>query len=142
MTRFIDPFDEMDRMLAAAGGRWRGGHMLLDAFEKDDVYVLRFDVAGVSNDDIDITVENNVLTVRAQRDIEDTVGANWIVRERPTGIHSRSVRLGQKLDVTDISAAYDNGVLMVSIPIKEEAKPQKIDVEVTSSREAIEASTV
>ncbi len=141
MTRFIDPFDEMDRMLATMGGRWRGGHMLLDAYEKDDVYVLRFDLPGVSKEDIDLTVENNVLTVKAQRELEDTVGANWIIRERPTGIHSRSVRLGQRLDVTEIGANYENGVLLVSIPIKEEAKPHKIEVEVGSPVEAIEASS-
>ena len=141
MARFIDPFDEMDRMLATMGGRWRGGHMLLDAYEKDDVYVLRFDLPGVSKEDIDLTVENSVLTVKATREIEDTVGANWIVRERPTGIHSRSVKLGQRLDVTEIKASYDNGVLFVSIPIKEEAKPHKIEVDVTSTTDAIEASS-
>jgi HSP20 family protein len=140
VTRFMDPFDEMDRMLSAVGSTWRGGRMPLDAFEKDDVYTLRFDLPGVDADDLDITVEDKILTVRAQRSFEDTVGANWMLRERPTGIHSRSVRLGSRLDGGAVSASYDNGVLTILIPIKEEAKPQKIEVSVTSVPEAIEAS--
>ncbi len=142
MTRYFDPFEGFDRMLASAQGQWRGGQMLLDAYEKDDVYVLRFDLPGVSQDDIDLTVENNVLTVRARRDIEDTVGANWLIRERPSGVHSRSVRLGQRLDVSEISARYESGVLAVNIPIREEAKPQKIEVEIADMTPAIEAASV
>jgi HSP20 family protein len=141
VTRFVDPFDEMDRMMSAMGSTWRGGRMPLDAFEKDGVYTLRFDLPGVASEDLDITVENKVLTVRAQRTFEDTVGANWMLRERPTGIHSRSVRLGDRLDAGEVSASYDNGVLTIVIPIKEEAKPQKISVEVSSTPEAIEASS-
>ena len=141
MTRFImDPFEEMDRMLSSMGTSWRGGRMPLDAFEKDGVTTLRFDLPGVDADDLDITVENQVLTVKAQRTFEDNVGANWMLRERPTGIHSRSVRLGDRLDAGKVAASYDNGVLTISIPIREEAKPQKIDVAVTTSPDAIEAS--
>lgn len=141
MTRLImDPFDEMDRMLSSVGSTWRGGRMPLDAFEKDGVYTLKFDLPGVESEDLDITVENKVLTVKAQRSFEDTVGANWMLRERPTGIHSRSVRLGDRLDASEVAASYDNGVLSITIPVKEEAKPQKIDVSVTSTPEAIEAN--
>ena len=140
MTRFMDPFDEMDRMLAAMGTTWRGGRMPLDAFEKDGEYTLRFDLPGVDADDLDITVENKVLTVKAQRSFEDTVGANWMLRERPTGIHSRTVRLGDRLDAGQVSASYDNGVLTITIPVKEEAKPQKIEVGVNATPEAIEAN--
>jgi HSP20 family protein len=138
MTRFIDPFEEMDRMLAAAGGSWRGGRMPLDAYEKDGVYTLRFDLPDVDSEDLDIVVEDQVLTVTAKRAMEDTVGVNWMLRERPTGIHSRQVRLGDKLDASNVSANYDNGVLTVTIPVREEAKPQKIEVAVT--REAIPAN--
>ena len=140
MTRFVDPFDEMDRMLATMGGRWRGGQMPLDAYEKDGVYTLKFDLPGVSNDDIDLTVENKTLTVKAQRRFEDTVGANWMLRERATGIHSRTVRLGDRLDASQVAASYDDGVLTVTIPVKEEAKPQKIEVTTTTTNEAIEAN--
>ena len=140
MTRFADPFDEMDKMLATMGGRWRGGQMPLDAFEKDGVYTLKFDLPGVSNDDIDLTVENKTLTVKAQRSFEDTVGVNWMLRERATGIHSRTVRLGDRLDTGQVAASYDEGVLTVTIPVKEEAKPHKVEVTSSSTTDAIEAN--
>ena len=140
MARFIDPFDEMERILGTAGSRWRGGVMPLDAYEKDGEYVLRFDLPGIEPDKIDVTVEDRVLTVKAERSIEDTVGANWILRERPTGIHSRQVRLGDSLDVGNVGADYTEGVLTVTLPIREEALPQKIEV-TAHKQEAIEASS-
>jgi len=138
MARFIDPFEEMERMLGGAGNRWRGGVMPLDAYEKDGEYVLRFDLPGIDSDKIDVTVEDRVLTVKAERRIEDTVGANWILRERPTGIHSRQVRLGDSLDVGNVDADYSEGVLTVTLPVREEALPQKISV-TSHQRQAIEA---
>ena len=111
----------------------------LDAYEKDGEYVLRFDLPGTDPDKIDVTVEDRVLTVKAERRMEDTTGANWILRERPTGIHSRQVRLGDSLDVGNVGADYTEGVLTVTLPIREEALPQKIDV-TAHQREAIEAS--
>jgi len=140
MARFIDPFEEMERMLGASGARWRGGVMPLDAYEKDGEYVLRFDLPGVDPEKIDVTVEDRILTVKAERRVEDTVGANWILRERPTGIHSRQVRLGDSLDVGNVGADYTEGVLTVTLPIREEALPQKIEV-TAHKQEAIEASS-
>jgi HSP20 family protein len=138
MARFIDPFQEMDRMLSAAAERARAGVMPLDAFEKDGVYTLRFDLPGVDPDKIDVTIEDKVLTVKAERIFEDTVGANWMLRERPTGIHSRQVRLGDSLDAEKVDTAYVEGVLTVTLPVREEAMPRKIEV-MSHKREAIEA---
>jgi len=140
MARFIDPFEEMERMLGTTGNRWRGGVMPLDAYEKDGEYVLRFDLPGIDPDKIDVAIEDRVLTVKAERSIEDTVGANWILRERPTGIHSRQVRLGDSLDVGNVDADYTEGVLTVTLPVREEALPQKIAV-TAQRRQAIEASS-
>ena len=140
MARFIDPFEEMERMLGTTGSRWRGGVMPLDAYEKDGEYVLRFDLPGIDPDKIDVAIEDRVLTVKAERSIEDTVGANWILRERPTGIHSRQVRLGDSLDVGNVDADYTEGVLTVTLPVREEALPQKIAV-TAQRRQAIEASS-
>ena len=128
MLRFNDPFAEMDRMLGQVGGRWRGGLMPMDAFEKDDLYTLRFDLPGVDPDHVDLTVEAGILRVTAERKVEDTEGANWLMRERPTGRHSREVRLGERLDAAGVRASYDQGVLTVTIPMKEEAKPRKIAI--------------
>ena len=140
MARFIDPFEEMERMLGSAGTRWRGGVMPLDAYENDGEYVLRFDLPGTDPDKIDVTVEDRVLTVKAERRMEDTVGANWILRERPTGIHSRQVRLGDSLDVGNVDADYTEGVLTVTLPVREEALPQKVAV-TAHQRQAIEAES-
>ena len=139
MTRFIDPFHEMDRMLSAAANRTRAGVMPLDAYEKDGVYTLRFDLPGVDPEKIDVTVEDKVLTVKAERVFEDTVGANWMLRERPTGIHSRQVRISDSLDAGKVDAGYEEGVLTVTLPVREEAMPRKIDVS-SHKKEAIEAN--
>lgn len=129
MARFVDPFEEMDRMFGSLGGRARsGGLMPMDAFEKDGVYTLRFDLAGADPDAVDVTVESGLLTVTAERPVEETEGVNWLVRERPTGTHSRQVRLGQRLDPGNVEAHYDHGVLTVTIPIRPEAKPHKVSI--------------
>ncbi len=134
MARFVDPFEEMDRVFGTFGARPRGGVMPLDAYEKDGEYVLRFDLPGVGRDKIDVTVENKVLTVQVERMMEDTVGATWIVRERPTGIHRRQVRLGDSLDASGIRADYGDGTLTITLPVKQEAMPQKIEIEDRSEK--------
>ncbi len=124
MVRFSDPFAELDRMIGRTSGM-----MPMDAFERDGVYTVRFDIPGVTSGDIDLTVERNMLTVTVERqkelDIEDV---NWIVRERPSGRHSRQLRLGAALDSSQVEASYDQGVLTITIPVSEQAKPQKIDI--------------
>lgn len=138
MLRFTDPFDEIERAMSRTGGRWRGGLMPMDAYEKEGAYVLRFDLPGVDPEAVDLTVENNVLTVTAERSFEDTEGANWLMRERPTGMHSRQVRLGERLDTGNVSASYDQGVLTVRIPVKEEAKPYRVKIEPGSTGDTID----
>lgn len=124
----MDPFEEMDRMLNTFGGRWRGGMMPLDAYEKDGVYTLRFDVPGVDPDSVDLTVEGNLLTVTVERSREETEGATWLLRERPAGTHRREVRLGDRLDTGNVKAGYENGVLTVEIPMRPEARPHKVSI--------------
>jgi len=129
MLRFIDPFEDFDRMVQRMGGGWRSGVMPMDAYERGDVYTLRFDLPGVDPEHVDLTVEGNVLTVTAERKWEDTDGVTWLLRERPTGAHSRQIRLGERLDATSVSASYDHGVLTVTIPVREEAKPHKVAID-------------
>ena len=126
MLRFVDTFEEMDRMMTSFGGRLRGGIMPMDAFEKEGIYTLRFDLPGVDPDHVDLTVEGGLLTVTAERGVEDTEEATWLLRERPSGTHRREVRLGDRLDTGKVTASYDNGVLTVTIPMREEAKPHKV----------------
>jgi HSP20 family protein len=136
MLRIMDPFEEMDRMLSA---RTRGGIMPMDAYEHDGVYTLRFDLPGVDPDHVDLSVEHQVLTVTVERPVEETEEVTWLLRERPSGTHQRTVRLGDRLDASNISANYDKGVLTVMIPVREEAKPQKVAIS-TGSAEQLTAS--
>ncbi|HEX6299643.1 MAG TPA: Hsp20/alpha crystallin family protein [Acidimicrobiia bacterium] len=131
--RFVDPFEDLDRMVSSFGGRWRGGIMPLDAYEKNGVYTLRFDLPGVDPSKMDLTVENNVLTVTAESPEEDDEGATWLLRERPSGQHRREVRLGEHLDASAVDANFDNGVLTVIIPMREEAKPHKVAISSSGS---------
>lgn len=126
--RLVDPFRSLDQMLSPFESGWRGGVMPMDAFEQDGVYTLRFDLPGVNPEDVDLTVEDRVLTVTAERPVEKTEDVTWLLRERPAGNHRREVRLGSRLDASAIAASYDNGVLTVSIPMAEEARPQKISI--------------
>ena len=121
--RLVDPFAEMDRLSNAffAGNPAVRGMMPMDLFEVDGKYIARFDLPGIDPESIELTVENNVLTVTVERTHEDTEGVNWLVRERPSGRHSRQLRLGPTLDASRIEADYNNGVLTVTIPMREEA---------------------
>jgi HSP20 family protein len=130
MSRLADPFKEVDPMFGILGNsQLRGvGLMPMDAFESNGVYTLRFDLAGADPDKVDLTVEGGMLTVTAERPPENTAGVNWLVRERPTGTHSRQVRLGDTLDAGKVEATYDQGVLTITIPMRAEAKPQRISI--------------
>jgi HSP20 family protein len=122
-----DPFEQMDRIFNAFGAN-RGGVMPMDAFEKDGTYTLRFDLPGIDPESVDVTVESGRLTVTASRPNEDTEGVNWLVRERPAGQYSREIRLGQSLDVSQVEATHEQGVLTVRIPVRAEAKPHRVAV--------------
>lgn len=137
MSRLLDPIEEMERFFGTA--RPRGLQMPMDAYEQDGTYTLRFDLAGADADHVDLTVEHGLLTVTAERQEEqDTNDVNWLIRERPTGTHSRQVRLGDRLDSTNVTADYEAGVLTVKIPIRPESKPQKVQIG-SGSRQAIDA---
>lgn len=135
MLRFTDPFEDVNRMLSSFGERWRGGIMPLDAYEKDGVYTLRFDLPGVDPSKVDVTVEGNILTVTAESSVDEDEGVTWLLRERPAGSHQREVRLGERLDPSAVDANFDNGVLTVTIPMREEAKPHKVSVSSGASGE-------
>lgn len=132
LLRTTDPFRELDRltqqmMSGRLGTTDRPAVMPMDAWREGDTFVLEFDLPGVSKDTIDLDVERNVLTVRAEK-----VGRNgdWemLANERPRGLFSRQLVLGDNLDLERIEAAYGDGVLRLRIPVAERAKPRKIAV--------------
>ena len=131
MLMRTDPFREFDRLtqqvLGSAGTWSRPTAMPMDAYRDGDEFVVAFDLPGVSPDAIDLDVERNVLTVKAERrpvgkDVEMQVS------ERPLGVFSRQLFLGDSLDTDHIDAKYDAGVLTLRIPIAERAKPRKITI--------------
>ena len=131
MLMRTDPFRELDRLtqqVFGTPGTWsRPTAMPMDAYRDGDQFVVCFDLPGVTPDAIELDVERNVLTVKAERrpigkDVEMQVS------ERPLGAFSRQLFLGDTLDTDHIDAKYDAGVLTLRIPIAERAKPRKIAI--------------
>ncbi|GGX33015.1 Hsp20/alpha crystallin family protein [Streptomyces noursei] len=133
MLMRTDPFRELDRItqqLLGTSGTWsRPAAMPMDAYREGDVYVIALDIPGVSADAIDIDVERNMLTVKAERR-PTSKGENvqMELSERPLGVFSRQLMLADTLDTERIEADYDAGVLTLRIPIAERAKPRKITI--------------
>jgi len=130
-----DPFREFDRRTqqffgSQSPGTWsHPTAMPMDAYREGDQYVVAFDLPGISADAIDLDVERNVLTVKAERrPLELGEGVEMQVAERPLGVFSRQVFLGDTLDADRIEAGYEAGVLTLKIPIAEQAKPRKIAI--------------
>jgi HSP20 family protein len=139
MLMRTDPFRELDRLTQQVfGTSARPAFMPMDAWREGDTFRLEFDLPGVQADSIDLDVERNVLTVRAERPVQETAGEQ-IAAERPRGVFSRQLILGDNLDLDNISANYADGVLKLHVPVAEKAKPRKIAVESTDSKRTIEA---
>lgn len=133
MLMRTDPFRELDRLtqqfFGATGTHTRPAVMPMDAYRTGDEFVVHFDLPGVSPDSINLDVERNVLTVKAERTPEHADKADVQIAERPRGVFSRQLFLGESLDVEHIKAGYDAGVLTVRIPVAEKAKPRRIAVQ-------------
>ena len=129
MLMRTDPFRELDRLTQQAlGTRTRPAVMPMDAYREGDHFVVHFDLPGVEPGSIDLTVEKNVLTVSAERSWQATESQQVVASERPQGTFSRQLFLGEGLDVERVAASYDNGVLTVTIPVAEQAKPRKVQI--------------
>lgn len=124
-----DPFRDLDRLTQQVFGTMaRPAAMPMDAYRKGDTFYLHFDLPGLKLDTIDLTVEQNVLTVRAERPASQPDGAEMIVGERPAGTFTRQVFLSDTLDADQMTADYTAGVLTLSIPVHEAAKPRKVEI--------------
>jgi HSP20 family protein len=134
MLMRTDPFRELDRlsqqMMGNHAGTWsRPTAMPMDAYRDGDRFVVAFDLPGVSPEAIELDVERNVLTVKAERrPIGTGEQVEMQVAERPLGVFSRQLFLGDTLDAEHIEAGYEAGVLTLRIPIAERAKPRKIAI--------------
>ena len=133
MLMRTDPFRDFDRLAQqffGNAGTWsRPSAMPLDAYRSGNEYVIAFDLPGVAPDAIELNIERNVLTVRAERR-PNPVGEDveMQVAERPLGVFSRQLFLGDTLDTEKVSASYDAGVLTLRIPVAEQAKARRIEI--------------
>jgi HSP20 family protein len=131
MLMRTDPFRELDRLtqqvLGTNGTLARPSVMPMDAWREGDIFHVEFDLPAISADSIDLDVERNVVTVKAERPPRAS-DAEAIAAERPRGVFSRQLILGDNLDTEHIAASYDSGVLTLQIPVAEQAKPRKISV--------------
>ena len=138
MLMRFDPFAELDRL--ATRTTTRGPVMPMDAYRRGDTFTVALDLPGVDPDTVDLTVEKDVLTVRAERAWRPQEGDEVLVSERPQGSFSRQLFLGKALDSERIAARYENGVLYISIPVAERAKPRKVTVATGGAPAAVEAT--
>ena len=142
LLRTTDPFRDFDRLAQQLLGTTnRPAVMPMDAWREGDRFDIEFDLPGVSRESIDLDVERNVLTVRAER-VAGNGDWEMLASERPRGVFSRQLVLGDNLDLERIEANYDGGVLRLIVPVAERAKPRKIEVALGGSdneRTAIEA---
>jgi HSP20 family protein len=126
-----DPFRELDRLsqqvFGTAGTPARPSVMPMDAWREGDTFVVEFDLPGIDPHAIDLDVERNVVTVRAERPLVDST-REMLASERPRGVFSRQLVLGDGLDLERIAASYVSGVLTLRIPVAEKAKPRKIEI--------------
>ena len=139
MLMRTDPFREFDRIAEAMlGSMSRPSVMPMDAWREGDWFVAQFDLPGVDPDSIDLTVEQNVLSVHAERRSSAPENAEAVIGERTHGVYSRQLFLGETLDTEDIRADYNAGVLTLRIPVAEQAKPRKVSV-ASADRKQIDA---
>lgn len=128
-TLRFDPFRDFDRLAAEVFGTARTPSLMpMDCLRTGEQFVCRFDLPGIDVDSLDVSAENNTLTVKAERHRRDPENSTYLVSERPSGTYSRQLVLGDGLAVNDIHAEYQDGVLTLTIPVAERAKPRKITI--------------
>jgi HSP20 family protein len=142
----FDPFRDMDRLAeqvlgAQAGSARAPRFMPMDLYRSGDHYVVHADLPGVDPGSVDVNVDGGTLTIKAQRSGRTEESVDWIVSERFAGTYMRQLFLGDGVDADQISATYHNGVLTLSIPVAEKAKPRRIHVSAPADQTVIEATS-
>ena len=141
MAVVFDPFREMDRLTSQLFGAPAGARtprwMPMDLYRTGDHYVVNIDLPGVDPGSIDVDVDGTTLTVRAERTLRSENEFEWIAQERPAGSYMRQLSLGEGLDLDKIHAHYENGVLSLTVPVSEKAKPRKIEVQSRGGQQRI-----
>ena len=146
MLRF-DPFSDLDTLtrglLNSQTGSTRSPRFMpMDLYKVDDHFVLTADLPGVDPGSVDVNVDHGTLTLTAHRSARSEDGVQWLANERFAGTYRRQLSLGEGIDTANIAATYENGVLTVTIPLAERAKPRRIEVTRGASQTSIEPTTV
>ncbi|WP_288784817.1 Hsp20/alpha crystallin family protein [uncultured Microbacterium sp.] len=129
MATSFDPFNELDRLASVLLQSRPGPRVMpVDLYRDGDRYILSADLPGVDPGSVDIDVDGQLLTIRAQRSAARADGAKWLLQERPAGTYLRQFSIGEGVDSANISASYEDGVLRLVIPVSERAKPRKVQV--------------
>lgn len=146
MLRF-DPFSDLDTLtrglLNSQTGSTRSPRFMpMDLYKVDDHFVLTADLPGVDPGSVDVNVDHGTLTLTAHRSARSDDGVQWLANERFAGTYRRQLSLGEGIDSEKIAATYENGVLTVTIPLAERAKPRRIEVARGAPQTSIEPTTV
>lgn len=143
MAKIYDPFRDLDRLAervfstaADAGQAMRA--MPIDLYRDGDRWILLCDLPGADPSTVDVDVDGRVLTIRAQRQAGPE-GVEWLAAERVTGTFARQLTLGDGVDLDGIAASYADGVLKLTLPVAEAAKPRKIAVDSAGGPVTIES---
>lgn len=143
MATYMDPFAETARWMDQLLGSMRESSatqvpsMPMDLYRAGDHYVMHVDLPGADPGSIDVNVEDRTLTIRAERTARTEAEAQWLARERPTGTYVRQLTVGRGLAMDRIEASYADGVLTLTIPVAEEAKPRRIEIQHAAAATAI-----
>jgi HSP20 family protein len=141
MATTFETFRDIDRMLAGALRTPASTAMPMDLYRSGDHFVAKIDLPGVEPSTIDVDVEDRTLTIRAERREQIDGDVQWLSHERPTGTFARQLTLGYGVAPDRIAADYSDGVLTLTIPVAEEAKPRKISVSHTGGHQVIGSET-
>lgn len=140
MAMLFDPFRELDRVASSLMDSRQGPRFMpIDLHKDGDLYILNADLPGIDPGSVDVDVDGQLLTIRAERTARST-DVKWLANERPSGSFLRQLNLGDGIDTEHISASYDNGVLSVMIPVSEKAKPRKVAVQTGNSEKPVEVT--
>ncbi len=137
MLMRFDPFRELDRLAQQVSREVATSGAAMDAYRHGEEFIVHFDLPGVDPSSIDLTVEKNVLTVSAKRERVFGEGDDVLVSERPVGEFRRTLFLGETLDTDNIHADYDQGVLTLTLPVAEKAKPRKVEINSGASQKEL-----
>ncbi len=148
-----DPFRDLRQMEDTMGRLWHGfggapvyrtgnedWNILIDVVQQNDDIIVKASVPGIKPEEIDVAIEDNILTVRAERKPDfEARDVTYLIQERPTGSFFRALRLPDTVDTEKVHSAYENGVLTITMPKAEEKKKKQIQVKVNSSTKTIES---